>query len=247
MKQIAKTSEKLRTNLSDDYTTEENKYPTSRQETLHYLENHSKSIVRAPIAQEDSLFAQRKGNRKSDTFDKNYWKYKESYKCGYKRHPASHCKTKFGSNRNNKKKDDDSSSVSSKSSAHTMVDKMKKDLQNTKKSFAAIECMIKNIKEEEDNSDIFDSYSESGSAFFQMECNIVSSTETDILTKIILHNQAKLNDPFDLNNVILLDNQSTLDLICNKKLTSKINKSDKNISVQGNRVTLTIKYNPRIF
>ena len=75
-----------------------------------------------------------------------------------------------------------------------------------------------------------------------MERNIVSSTRTDIMTKIILHNQAKLTDQLDLKNVILLYNQSTLDLICDKKLTSKIKKSDKNISAQENGGTLTIKY-----
>ena len=79
-----------------------------------------------------------------------------------------------------------------------------------------------------------------------MERNIVSSTGKDTMTKIILHNQAKLTDQLDLNNVILLDNQSTLDLICNKKLTSKIKKSDKNISIQVNRGTLTIKYKTRM-
>ena len=113
-----------------------------------------------------------------------------------------------------------------------MVDKMKKDLQKTKKSFAAMECMIKNIEEEEDDSDISDSDSESGLAFFQMERDIVSSSGKYIMTKIIPHNQAKLNDHLDLKNVILIYNQSTLDLICNKKLTSKIKKSDKKISVQ---------------
>ena len=92
----------------------------------------------------------------------------------------------------------------------------------------------KKIEEEEEDSDISDSDSESGSEFFQMERDIVSSTGKDIMTKIILHNQAKVNDQLDLKNVILLDNQSTLDLICNKKLTSKIKKSDKKISVQGN-------------
>ena len=79
-----------------------------------------------------------------------------------------------------------------------------------------------------------------------MERNIVSSTWKDIMTKIILHNQDKLNDQLDLKNVILLDNQSTLDLICNKNLTSKIKKSYKKISVQGNGGTLTIKYKARI-
>ena len=101
-----------------------------------------------------------------------------------------------------------------------MVGKMKKDPQNTKKSFAAMECMIKKIEEEEDDSDISDSDSKFGSAFFQMERDIVSSTGKDIMTKIILHNQTKLNDQLNLNFFILLDNQSTLDLICNKNLTS---------------------------
>ena len=48
-----------------------------------------------------------------------------------------------------------------------MVGKTNKDIQNTKKSFAAMEFMIKNIEEEEDNSEISDSDSESGSAFFK--------------------------------------------------------------------------------
>ena len=53
-----------------------------------------------------------------------------------------------------------------------------------------MECMIKNIEEEEDDSDILDPDSESGSAFFQMERDIVSSIGTDITTNIFLHNQA---------------------------------------------------------
>ena len=74
-----------------------------------------------------------------------------------------------------------------------------------------------------------------------MKRDIVSSTGMDIITKIVLHNQAKLTDQLDLKDIILLDKQSTLDLICIKNLTSKINKSDKNISVQGNRGTFANK------
>ena len=186
-------------------------------------------------------FSQRKSSGNPDTFEKKYLKDKECYKCGDKGHPESHFKTKLGSNVKKKKKDDDSSSVSIKSSTHTMVGKMNKDIQKTKTSSAAMECMINNIEEEEDNSFISDSDSESGLAFFQMEREIVSSTRKDIMTNIRLHNQAKLTDQLDLKNVILLDNQSTLDLIFNKNLTSKIKKSDKKISIQGNGGTLAIK------
>ena len=79
-----------------------------------------------------------------------------------------------------------------------------------------------------------------------MERDIVSLTGKDIMMKIIVQNQAKLTDQLDLKNVIQLDNQSTLDLICNKKLTSKIKKSDKKISVQENGGTLAMKYRSRI-
>ena len=173
MKQSAKTSEKLRTNLSDEYTTGEKKYPTSCQVTLHYLENHGNSVVCAPIAQEVSPFAQRKSNGNPDTFDKTYWNKKECYNCGDKGHPESHCKTKLYSNGKKKKNYDKNSLLSSKSSTHTMVGKINKDIQKTKISFAAIKCMIKNIEEEEDDSDISDSDSESGLAFFKW--NVTSS------------------------------------------------------------------------
>ena len=161
LKQSAKKSEKLRTNLSDNYATEENKYPTSCQETLHYLEKHSRIVVRALITKEGSSFAKRKGNGSPNTFEKKYWKVKECYKCGDKGHPASHYKTKLDINGKKKKKDDNISLVSRKSSTHTMVGKMKEDLQKTNKSFTAMECMIKNIE------DISDSDSESGLEFFK--------------------------------------------------------------------------------
>ena len=37
LRQSSKSSEKLKNNLSDNYTTEENKSPATRQETFHYL------------------------------------------------------------------------------------------------------------------------------------------------------------------------------------------------------------------
>ena len=37
IRQSAKSSEKLKTNLSDKYTTGEKKYPATHQDTFHYL------------------------------------------------------------------------------------------------------------------------------------------------------------------------------------------------------------------
>ena len=84
LKHSAKTSEKLSTNLCDDYTTGENKHTMSRQATLHCLEKHSKSVVHAPIAQEGSSFAQREGNSNLDTFDKSIGNTRSATSLGIK-------------------------------------------------------------------------------------------------------------------------------------------------------------------
>ena len=126
LKQSAKTSEKLRTSLSDNYTTRDNKYPNTCQETFHYLEKHIKIFVRTPTAPEGSSFAQRGG----DTFDKKFWKNKEWFNCGKKGHPYTHCTIE-----NKKDKDSDNDSQSSRT---IRMEKMKKDIKKTKKSFLTL-------------------------------------------------------------------------------------------------------------
>ena len=44
----------------------------------------------------------------------------------------------------------------------------------------------------------------------------------------------------------MLDNQSTLDLICNKKLATKIDKSNRTMTVQGSGGTLDITHIARL-
>ena len=45
--------------------------------------------------------------------------------------------------------------------------------------------------------------------------------------------------PMNLRNMILLDNQSTVDLFCNRKLVSRVWKTDDSMTVHGNGGTLT--------
>ena len=87
LKQSAKTSEKLRTSISDNYNIGDKKYPTTQKETFHYLEKHSRSFVSTPPAPEGSSFSQKGG----DTFDNKFWKNKECFDCGKKGHPSTHC------------------------------------------------------------------------------------------------------------------------------------------------------------
>ena len=47
---------------------------------------------------------------------------------------------------------------------------------------------------------------------------------SELKEQLILHTKYDSDEQLDLRNVILFDNQSTLDLICNKKLAAKIDK-----------------------
>ena len=135
LRQSAKSSEKLKTNLSDNYTTGENKYPTTRQETFHYLENHIKNSVRAQTALEGCSFAQKGEASKhrgppKDLDNKEWWRDKPCFNCGKKGHPSRYCPEER-KERKPKKKDkdrDDASrySTSSKYIRPASVDKMGK-------------------------------------------------------------------------------------------------------------------------
>ena len=66
----------MSTNISNNYTTGGNKYPVTRQATFYYLQNYSKSIMRASTDPEGSLLAHRGmgvDGISKDTFEKKYW------------------------------------------------------------------------------------------------------------------------------------------------------------------------------
>jgi hypothetical protein len=58
--------------------------------------------------------------------------------------------------------------------------------------------------------------------------------------KIVLAFKSRKSDELDLRNVLLLDNQSTFDLCCNKKFTSKITKATNALTMMSNGGCLRI-------
>ena len=213
----------------DNYTTGDNKYLTTSQEKFNYLEKHIKSFVRTPTAPEGSSFSQRGG----DTFDKKFCKNKECFNCGKKGHPSTHCTSK-------KKKDKDSDN-GSQSSQTSQMDKMKKDLKKTKKSFATLQTQFEKLEEDDDASDITGSGDESGSSFLQVskQC-FAQGVVSELQKQLALHNKSDSDEKLQLRNLILLDNQSTMDLICNKKFTSNIKKFREKLRVHINSGTLVV-------
>jgi hypothetical protein len=125
----------LKVDFQNDVTTGDNRYPKNRQQTLHLLDKYSKTVVAIVTQFEGTSFAQksgRGGNRGSNgyekghdssTYDKKYWKDKESYKCHIKGHPAT--------NFPKKPSDDDDRYLTSTAS---IIKKLKKDLKYIKKA-----------------------------------------------------------------------------------------------------------------
>ena len=173
------------------------------------------------------LFPRKEINKKQKSSDKAYtkdWYDKEKCKnincnsCGEKGNPAPHCLK--GDNNpaskyfKSKKKNNDNNSRSIKSSKNSAaMSKMKKDLKSQSHTFATLKSKLRDIEEEE--SDLSGS-DESVSSFFQRR---------DLGSNIqhILHNSSTPKYwSLDLTKVILLNNQSTMDLFCNPELTSDI-------------------------
>jgi hypothetical protein len=216
--------------LKNDFTIGDNRYPNNRQQILHLLEKYSKTVVTRVTHSEGISFAQKggigggnrssRGNGKgsdSSTCDKEYWNGKERYKCHKKGHPATRCLKKPSDN-------DDRSMASAASS----FKKLKKDIDSIKKAFTMVNSQIAQLKE--DYSDISELEGEEASHFQVYQALQFARLDKKFEPRIAkLFKQAGSSIKLDLKEVILLDSQSTIDLLCNASLVSKISKSRSNM------------------
>ena len=146
-------------------------------------------------------------------FDKKYFRDKPCFKCGKKGHPQSHCPAKDNY---------DDSSISSKSSKGSKSGSGKpklKEFENQFKSLRKSFAQLKSAQEE---------YSDSNSSeempHFQFGLGIHKKSLPDPECADLMFKLSKkgLGKGFDLREVILLDNQSTIDVFCNKKFVHNI-------------------------
>jgi Reverse transcriptase (RNA-dependent DNA polymerase) len=237
----------LKMDLQNDYTTGDNRYPKNRQQTLHLLDKYSKTIVPKASQSEGSSFAQKTGKGKtgksskgkdptsgqSKTFDKEYWRDKKCFKCDKLGHPATHCPN--GSN-----DDDDAKSRSSQAKS---VKKLEKEVKSMKKAFAQ-------LKESKEESDISDSDSSEENSHFQFANDGFQFTqvEHEFEPKIAqLFKQAHCSRmKLDLREIILLDSQSTMDLICNPALVKKIFRSGTQMQLKSNGGSMTVTHKAKM-
>jgi hypothetical protein len=163
----------------------------------------------------------KKGNEKKGSdkpkaekkdFDKEYFKDLPWFKCRKKGHPQLHCPTKTH--------DDDNSSISSRLSRSSKSGRKPKtkdfenQFKNLKKSFAQLKSA------QEGN---LDSNSSEEMSHFQYGSRINGGgCLPEALMDMAFKQSKKGFQWFDLRVVVLLHNQSTVDIFCNKEFVSNI-------------------------
>ena len=109
-----------------------------------------------------------------------------------------------------------------------------------------METQIRELENESDSDSDITSSDETGSKFLILKHCYTQTMGSELKEQLILHTKYDSDEQLDLSNVILLDNQSTLDLFCNKKLATKIDKSNLTMTVQGNGGTLGITHRVKL-
>jgi hypothetical protein len=244
MRQSGTQHGNLKVDLQNDFTTRDNRYPKNRQQTLHLLDQYSKTAVSRVTQSEGTSFAQssdrgggkgRNGgncngeSHDSSTYDKKYWKDKECYKCHKKGHPVMHCPKKSN--------DDDDKSLTSTANS---VQKLKKDIKSMNKALTTVNTQLAQFKEAA--CDIYELEGDNKVSHFQMYTALqLAKVDKEFEPRIVkLFKQTGSTIKLDLREVILLDSQSTMDLFCNAALEGKTSKSNSSMRLKSNGGTMVV-------
>jgi hypothetical protein len=249
LRQSGKQHAELKTDLQNDSTTGDDRYPKNRQSTLHLLDKYSKSAPAIHTPSEGTAFTQkggREGNRDKETFNAKYWKDKDCYNCNKQGHPSSHCPEKKKKAKPFVVKQNDDDTSRSSKSFKASITKMHKKI---KKSFATLQSKIDEMDEDSELSSSDSDDDEQ--SHFQFSDNKITRmpTENGIAlqqtftkrnTAVLLKQSDGKPSRLDLRNVILLDTQSTMDLICNKSLVANITTANNKMRLQSNGGSMTV-------
>ena len=231
------THDTVRNNLLKAFIAKRDEYPTTRSEAIELLNKYDEKKPANTVASEGTAFVQKGKKNQStdkkaapkkeggddDTPKKSFWENKECYICGKKGHGVKKCPNK-------KKADSDDSSLSSKSSKKSIEELEKKMKTSMSKQFAQLKAQYED--DEEDSSDDEQSHFQFLSIMEDEANDVVSPAEAhnDVVMK---QSRGKLKD-LQLRSVILLDNQSTMSLFCNKKLVTGTRDADEPLTLQSN-------------
>ena len=138
--------------------------------------------------------------------------------------------------------DDDNKS---RASTANSIKKLSKDMKSMKKQFTTINTQLQQLNE--DDSDLSDDDEEEASHFqigskgFQF-----AQLEQDFEPTIAKLFKQAHNTELDLREIILLDSQSTMDLICNPDLVENSFKTNQTMNLRSNGGTMAVSRKARI-
>ena len=146
-------------------------------------------------------------------YNKEWWKDKECYRCGKKRHPATACRIKPPSD------DDDKSIRLSKSSSNAIA-----SIHKSMKTMCKAMTQLGNAADFEDN--LFEEQ-------LHAQLGIVSAewqgSQYSFATRIL-----------SMCNQLLLDNQSSVHIMCNPEFVTNIRSSERPMALKSNGGKLPI-------
>jgi hypothetical protein len=232
----AKLHIQLKKDVANDYSKgSTDAYPTNIHKALTLMNEYKPLKLDAPtLSAQGTAFVTGGKNNEKKGGDKGA-ESKEYIKASKWNELSPEAKTKIiEARKQSKARDDDNKSVALVKSLSKTINSLEKSNRKLKKSVSALQ------KCEEDD-DTNSSLSTEGTSHFQKSVEMLEERNP----KVVLALKSRKLKDLDLKNVLLLDNQSTFDLCCNKRFTSKVfvasNALEMTSNVGGLRITAKCK------
>jgi hypothetical protein len=211
LKTSSNSHDKVKSDLSDDFTKGSNNYPTTPQGMLLLLDKYSKKPM-AMTQSEGTAFAQKEAKKskskkvdsadpKKVEFDKEFYKDKECYRCGKKGHPKAGCTVKLVAADNDKSTKSSASKVSVLTGSTADVGKMFTLINKTFKTMGKAMSQVSKVG----------AFADDGSIGAQSHAHYASFSKLENHAK----NYAFAIGADIMRECLLLDNQSSVHVFCN--------------------------------
>ncbi len=228
LKTAGASHNKIKSDLSDDYTKGSDNYPVTLQQPLLLLDKYSKKPTLVTPS-EGTAFAQR--GKKVDgkksagdkvKIDKKFYKDKECFCCRKKGHPKAACTVKLTPADDNDKSTKSTTSSTSKGSSKSNIGKLFGEMNKTIKTFGKAMIQVSEEFEHLDDNESIGAQSHAQVAVL-VNCGYAFASQSK-----------------PLRGQVLLENQSSVHVFCNQDMVGSIQKAERQLELESNGGKLPI-------